>query len=135
MSSLTQWSCVWVNSGSWWWTGRPGMLQFMGSQRVRHDWVTELKLKTKWKKILDCFKANQNKFQKPALFLLHAKFFKFNILSVIGPTPKTSILLKDMNNIFIIISFKMAFCLIFWFGIFLYKRLKIIIQVPTHLMS
>ena len=33
---------VWVNSGSWWWTGRPGMLQFMESQRVRHDWVTEL---------------------------------------------------------------------------------------------
>ena len=33
---------VWVNSGSWWWTGRPGMLWFMGSQRVRHDWVTEL---------------------------------------------------------------------------------------------
>ena len=31
-----------VNSGSWWWTGRPGMLQFMGSQRVGHDWVTEL---------------------------------------------------------------------------------------------
>ena len=33
---------VWVNSGSWWWTGRPGMLQFMGSQRVGHDWGTEL---------------------------------------------------------------------------------------------
>ena len=33
---------VWVNSGSWWWTGRPGVLQFMGSQRVRHDWGTEL---------------------------------------------------------------------------------------------
>ena len=33
---------VWVNSGNWWWTGRPGMLQFMGSQRVGHDWVTEL---------------------------------------------------------------------------------------------
>ena len=33
---------VWVNSGSWWWTGSPGMLQFMGSQRVRHDRVTEL---------------------------------------------------------------------------------------------
>ena len=33
---------VWVNSGSWWWTGRPGVLQFMGSQRVRHDWATEL---------------------------------------------------------------------------------------------
>ena len=42
MASLTRWTWVWVNSGSWWWTGRPGMLRFMGSQRVRHDWVTEL---------------------------------------------------------------------------------------------
>ena len=33
---------VWVNSGSWWWTGRPGMLWFIGSQRARHNWVTEL---------------------------------------------------------------------------------------------
>ena len=33
---------VWVNSRSWWWTGRPGVLQFMGSQRVGHDWATEL---------------------------------------------------------------------------------------------
>ena len=33
---------VWVNSGSWWWTGRPGVLRFMGSQRVEHDWATEL---------------------------------------------------------------------------------------------
>ena len=36
-------SCVWVSSGSWWCTGKPGMLQFIGSQRVRHDWATELK--------------------------------------------------------------------------------------------
>ena len=35
-------SWVWVNSGSWWWTGRPGMLWFMGLQRVRHKWATEL---------------------------------------------------------------------------------------------
>ena len=41
-ASLTRWTWVWVNSGSWWWTGRPGVLQFMGSQRVRNDWVTEL---------------------------------------------------------------------------------------------
>ena len=33
---------IWVNSGSWWWTGRPGVLRFMGSQRVGHDWATEL---------------------------------------------------------------------------------------------
>ena len=42
MASLTWWTWVWVNSGSWWWTGRPGLLWIMGSQRVRHDWVTEL---------------------------------------------------------------------------------------------
>ena len=42
MVSLTQWTWVWVDWGSWWWTGRPGVLWFMGSQRVRHDWVTEL---------------------------------------------------------------------------------------------
>ena len=42
MALPTQWTWVWVNSGSWWWTGRPGMLQFMGSQRVGHDWATEL---------------------------------------------------------------------------------------------
>ena len=42
MASPTWWTWVWVNSGSWWWTGRPGMLPFMGSQRVGHDWATEL---------------------------------------------------------------------------------------------
>ena len=42
MASPTQWTWVWVNSESWWWTGRPGVLQLMGSQRVGHDWVTKL---------------------------------------------------------------------------------------------
>ena len=42
MASPTQWTWVWVNSGSWYWTGRPGMLWFMGSKRVGHDWATEL---------------------------------------------------------------------------------------------
>ena len=42
MASPSRWTWVWVDSGSWWWTGRPGMLWFMGSQRVGHDWVTEL---------------------------------------------------------------------------------------------
>ena len=41
MASPTQWTRAWVNSGSWWWRGRPGMLQSMGSQRVGHDWATE----------------------------------------------------------------------------------------------
>ena len=42
MASPTQWTWVWASSRSWWWTGKPGVLQSMGSQRVRHDWVTEL---------------------------------------------------------------------------------------------
>ena len=47
MASPTQWTWVWVDSGSWWWTGRPGILWFMGSQRVGHDWATKLNC---WKK-------------------------------------------------------------------------------------
>ena len=42
MASPTRWTWVWVNSEKWWWTGRPGVLQFMRSQRVGHDWETEL---------------------------------------------------------------------------------------------
>ena len=42
MASLYIWAWVWVNSRSWWWTGKPGMLQSMGSQRAGHDWATEL---------------------------------------------------------------------------------------------
>ena len=42
MASPTQWTWVWASSGSWWWTGGPGVLQSMGSQRVRHDWTAEL---------------------------------------------------------------------------------------------
>ena len=49
MASPTQWTWVWVNSGSWWWTGKPGMLWFMGSQRVRHDWATEVNWTERWK--------------------------------------------------------------------------------------
>ena len=42
MASLTRWTWVWVDSGSWWWSGRPDVLWFMGLQRVGHDWPTEL---------------------------------------------------------------------------------------------
>ena len=43
MASWTRWLWLWVHSRRWWWTRRPGVLQFMGSQRVGHDWATELK--------------------------------------------------------------------------------------------
>ena len=51
MVSPTQWTWVWVDSGNWWWTGRPGMLRLMGSQTVRHNWVTELN----WSEIIITF--------------------------------------------------------------------------------
>ena len=47
MASLTQWTWFWVDSGSWWWTGRPAVLRFMGLQWVGHDWATELNW-TEW---------------------------------------------------------------------------------------
>ena len=48
MASRTWWMWVWVNSRSWWWTAMPGVLRFMGLQRVRHDWVTELNWTELW---------------------------------------------------------------------------------------
>ena len=56
IASPTWWTWVWVNFGSWWWTGRPGMLRFMGSQRVGHDWATVLNL-TELKKLSSKLKA------------------------------------------------------------------------------
>ena len=53
MASPTRWTWVWVNSGSWWWTGRPGMLRFMGLQRVGHDWATELNWTEGWKPLIE----------------------------------------------------------------------------------
>ena len=42
MASPTHWTWLWVSSRSWWWTGKPGMLEFMGLERVRDDWATKL---------------------------------------------------------------------------------------------
>ena len=50
MASPTWWIWVWVSSRSWWWTGKTGVLQSIGSQRVGHDWVSE----PNWTKFLSC---------------------------------------------------------------------------------
>ena len=50
MIGWTQWTWIWADSSSWWWIGRPGVLWFMGSQTVRHDWVTELNWTILYKK-------------------------------------------------------------------------------------
>ena len=63
MASPTRWAWVWVNSGSWWWTGRPGMLRFTGAQRVRHDWATELNW-TWWLRLASCSNSAMNFLQR-----------------------------------------------------------------------
>ena len=49
MASLTRWTWVWVSSGSWWWTGKPGVLQSMGLWRIKHVWVIWTEFHTKKK--------------------------------------------------------------------------------------
>ena len=66
MASPTQWTWVWVDSGSWWWTGRPGVLQSMGSQRVGHNWATELN----WTEPL-CSISMRNSKKRKALIGVH----------------------------------------------------------------
>ena len=66
MASLTQWTWVWVNSGSRWWTGRPGVLQSMGSQRVGCDWATELN----WNWVSLVWKAYLNRYKIALLALV-----------------------------------------------------------------
>ena len=61
LDGITDSMDVWVNSGSWWWTGRPGVLRFMGLQRVGHDWVTELnwtELNYLWNEFQKKFKSH-----------------------------------------------------------------------------
>ena len=73
---------VWVNSGSWWWTGRPGVLWVMGSQRVRHDWATELK----WC-ILSCHLQTVRALLP--LFLIWTPFIYFYLLISVARTSRT----------------------------------------------
>ena len=63
MALLTRWTWVLVNSGCWWWTGRPGVLWFMGLQRVGHDWATELNW-LNWDNITNAMDMNFSKLQE-----------------------------------------------------------------------
>ena len=55
MASPTRWTWVWASPGSWWWTGKSGVLQSMGSQRVRQDWATELNCVSSWAHLILIF--------------------------------------------------------------------------------
>ena len=90
MGSPTQWTWVWVNSGSWWWTGRPGVLQSMGSQRVGHDWATELNLFPCIYLCKSCFFSRQFPFLTPACqsCCYYSRFFP-NATSSLKTVPVT----------------------------------------------
>ena len=74
IASPTRWTWVWVNSGSWWWTGRPGVLRFMGLHRVRHDWVTELKQRRLYTK--QCMQTWVSVLFFSLLIYFYYKFFR-----------------------------------------------------------
>ena len=85
LASPTRWTWVWVDSGSWWWTGSPGVQRFMGWQRAGHDWVdwTELntnlpKIKLKYEKLKSVSLAIRNKTRMPTILPL------FNIFNSIS---------------------------------------------------
>ena len=76
MTSLTQWTWVWASSRSWWWKGKPGMLQSLGSQRVGHDWATELN----WILKIRIFSV---------ISMLFRARVRFHLISLYGPLPIT----------------------------------------------
>ena len=81
MASATRWTWVWVNSRSWLWTGRPGVLRFMGSQRVRHDWATELN----WTELNPARKQRRRRQWHPTPVLLPGKSHGWR--SLVGYSP------------------------------------------------
>ena len=91
MASPIRWAWFWVNPKSWWWTGRSGMLRFMGSQRVGHDWVTELN----WMNPKYCCQYQwysglqqwQRPFYHPALWYHHA-WGQAENWSILPPSPQ-----------------------------------------------
>ena len=81
MASLTQWTWIWANSRNWWWTRKPGVLQSMGSQRVGHDWATELKWLPYYSKDLNKVRMWENN-----VFQAEGRSVR-NIFSVFDITP------------------------------------------------
>ena len=84
MASPTQWTWVWVNFRSWWWTGRPGVLWFMGSQRVKHSWATQLNWNLrKQGKITDIYWVSTR--QRHSLYIImkqHIQLFSYKQLKM-----------------------------------------------------
>ena len=83
MASLTRWTWVSVNSRSWWWTGRPGVLRFMGLQRVGHDWATDLIWFMLHWLVFVCWTILEMVFRnKSHLVMVYCSFYFYGILFV-----------------------------------------------------
>ena len=91
MASPTRWTWVWVNLGSWWWTGRAGALQFMGFQRVGHHWVTELNWTELSRLVLQ--ESHSSAFWHPYAFAQP----RVTILHLVGASPLVEP--RDMHQI------------------------------------
>ena len=77
MASLTQWTWVWASSGCWWRTGKPVVLQSMGSQRVGHDWVTELNWNFEY-----YLKVYSSAFTQSTIMYIHLYFGKYVYITI-----------------------------------------------------
>ena len=99
MASPTQWTWVWVNSGSLWWTGRPGVLQSMGSQTVRHDWATEMN----WWIIWGWWKSSDSDSVglgwRPKILLFLQFSWSWQCLLVFKPTSSALLLSQSLYSI------------------------------------
>ena len=100
IASLSRWTWVWVSFRSWWWTGRPGMLWSMGSQRVGHDWVTELNWSQKMslKMVYQALKSKQilyfkNYFENKALYCILSSGRVHSTARRVAPPPTRAKLL------------------------------------------
>ena len=132
MASPTWWAWVWVNSRSWWWTGGPGMLWFMGLQRLGHDWATELTELTlhdiqyglEWclcdYKYLNCFRS---------IIISHYISMYLIILQIKEPLKKK---LKLAISYFKFYRIDMCFCILknYILNIFTFLWIEIAIYCP-----
>ena len=106
MSSSIRWTWVWVNSRSWWWTGKPGMLPSMGLQRVRHDWVIELN----WTDQIASLK-----FKSLHIFTNGVWMYPFHIfLSSVGDVALKQYQFDELKWYFAILLFSFSCCLVIW---------------------
>ena len=89
MASPAGWTWVWVSSGSWWWTGKPGMLQSMGSQKFGYDWVTELKANGKQQITADTYQVLTRHYSKDFMFITHLIFTTCKVRAIFTPILQT----------------------------------------------